>query len=153
MLPFEWEEVMDGIRNELKDLETRYWGAVQRKDADRAMSLSDSSCIVVGAQGVGTLDRARLGDMLKQASYELTRFEIDDSTFEVCKLTDDVALVAYRVREDLVVDGTPESVEAFDASVWVRRGDSWFCALHTESLKGDPFGRTEINRLVESEAG
>ncbi len=144
---------MDGIRNELKSLEETYWGAVQRKDVDRAMSLSDSSCLVVGAQGVGSLDRAKLGDMLKQATYELTRFEIDDSTFEVGKLTDDDALVAYRVREDLVVEGTAESVEAFDASVWVRRGDNWFCALHTESLKGDPFGRTEINRMVESEAG
>ena len=31
--------------------------------------------------------------------------------------------------------------DAADASTWVRRNGRWVCALHTESLKGDPFGR------------
>ena len=88
-----------------------------------------------------------MGEMLRQATYELKKFEIDDSAFELRKLTDDVALVAYSVREDLVVDGKAESLEAYDASVWVRRGDQWFCALHTETLKGDPFGRADIDRM------
>jgi hypothetical protein len=32
-------------------------------------------------------------------------------------------------------------LEAYDASVWKRLNDSWVCVLHTESPKGDPFGR------------
>ena len=52
---------MDGIRNQLKGLEESFWGAVQNKDVDRAMSLSDDSCIVVGAQGVGTIDSRQDG--------------------------------------------------------------------------------------------
>lgn len=31
--------------------------------------------------------------------------------------------------------------EAFDSSVWVHRNGHWVCAVHTESLAGDPFGR------------
>lgn len=31
--------------------------------------------------------------------------------------------------------------EAFDSSVWVHRIGHWVCAVHTESLAGDPFGR------------
>jgi len=27
------------------------------------------------------------------------------------------------------------------SSVWVRRDGTWTCALHTESVAGDPFGR------------
>jgi hypothetical protein len=56
------------------------------------------------------------------------------------------------VREDLVVDGKPESLTAYDASVWVRRGDNWLCALHTESLEGDPFGRTDKDLLKQAAA-
>lgn len=56
-------------------------------------------------------------------------------------LEDDVALVAYKVHEDLTVDGKKVSMDAADSSVWVRRNDQWRCALHTESLAGDPYGR------------
>jgi hypothetical protein len=134
-----------GAIDEIKQLERSYWSALQHKDVWTAMSLSDDACIVAGAQGVGSLDRNRLGEMMKQASYELTSFTIDDKSFVIRKLTDDVVLVAYRVYEDLVVDGKPESLEAFDTSVWVRHGDTWACAMHTESLKGDPFGRHDFD--------
>ena len=133
------------LEEELRALETRYWNAIQNKDEKTAMKLSDERCVVVGAQGVGELDRERLGQMLKQASYELTRYQFDDKKIQVRKLTDDVAVIAYEVREDLIVDGKEESLIAFDASVWVKRGDSWLCALHTESLRGDPFGRVNKN--------
>ena len=55
--------------------------------------------------------------------------------------TDDVVVVAYKVREELEVEGEDVEFEAYDASVWVRRRGQWMCALHTESMKGDPFGR------------
>ena len=55
-------------------------------------------------------------------------------------LDDDTAILAYQVHEDLTVDGEPVSLDASDASVWVRRDGSWVCALHTESLKGDLSG-------------
>jgi hypothetical protein len=132
------------IDEELRKLEQMYWDAIQQKDESTAMNLSDEHCVVVGAQGVGDVDRERLGKMLKQASYELTHYEFDDKIFQVRKITDDVAIVAYQVREDLIVDGKAESLTAFDASVWVQRGNSWLCALHTESLKGDPFGRHDV---------
>jgi hypothetical protein len=54
---------------------------------------------------------------------------------------DDVALVAYKVVEELIVEGKPVTLDAADSSVWVRRDGRWRCALHTESVAGDPFGR------------
>jgi hypothetical protein len=111
------------------------------------MQLSDDRCIVVGAQGIGSLDRDKLGEMMNEATYELTQYRFNDETFQFRKLTEDVVLVAYAVYEDLVVDGKSESIEAFDASVWVRRAGSWQCAMHTESLKGDPFGRADVDRM------
>ena len=129
------------IDQELKALERRYWDAVQRKDSDEAIELSDESCIVVGAQGVGAITREQLGKMLQQAGYELQQYSFDDKQFQVRQIADNVAIVAYPVQEQLIVEGKPQQLEAYDASVWVKRDGTWRCALHTESLRGDPFGR------------
>ena len=57
------------------------------------------------------------------------------------QLGDDVAVLAYKVHEELTVDGKPVAFDAADASTWIRRGGRWLCALHTESILGDPYGR------------
>ncbi|MGE0160256.1 MAG: nuclear transport factor 2 family protein [Dehalococcoidia bacterium] len=132
-------ELDHGTRQELLNLERRYWSAVQEKDATAATELSDDPCIVVGAQGVGEVSKDELGGLLDSATYELERFDMED--VHVRKLSDGVVALAYKVKESLVVDGEDVSLEAFDSSVWVRRNGEWMCALHTESLAGDPFGR------------
>lgn len=139
----------ESISEDLKSLEKRYWDALQGRDVATAVELTDEECIVVGAQGVGAVDHERLRQMLEQATYEVTHFELDDNLIRIRKITDDVAIIAYEVREDLIVDGKAESLQAFDASVWVKRGDNWLCTLHTESIKGDPFGRNDIDRMTE----
>jgi uncharacterized protein DUF4440 len=70
----------------------------------------------------------------------LKRFELKDGA-QVRSLGDGVAIVAYQVHEELTVDGKPVTLDAADASVWVRRDGRWLCAMHTESIAGDPFGR------------
>ncbi len=35
----------------------------------------------------------------------------------------------------------PVELDAADASTWVRRSGKWLCALHTESIAGDSYGR------------
>jgi hypothetical protein len=79
--------------------------------------------------------------MVNSAPYELKEYLLDDRDFHVRALADDVAVIAYKVREELVVDGKATTMEAFDSSVWVNRGGKWMCAMHTETLAGDPYGR------------
>ena len=128
------------VAEELLESEKQYWQAIKDKDVDAATRLSDESCIITGAQGVARVDRRTLGQMLKTGPYTLHDFEIDDDV-QVRFLGDDVAVIAYTVRERLTVEGKPVKLEAADASTWVRRDGRWVCALHTESIKGDPFGR------------
>jgi hypothetical protein len=128
------------LSKELLALEREYWQAIQDRDVTTAMRLSDETCIVTGASGVGALDRKSLGGMLENAKYKIRSFQIDDDV-KVRQLGDDVAVLAYKVREELTVDGKPVTLEAADASTWVRRHGQWVCALHTESILGDPFGR------------
>ena len=131
------------IEQELLAVEKQYWQAIKDKDADAAMRLSDDPCIVTGAQGVGRIDKPTLAAMMKAASYTLHNFTIGEDA-QVRLLADDVAVLAYTVHEELTVEGKPVTLDASDASTWVRRNGRWLCALHTESLKGDPFGRDRL---------
>jgi hypothetical protein len=124
---------------ELVKLERQYWDAIREKDASVATALSDEPCLVVGSRGVSEIDRQALAGMLEDGSFELQDFDLDN--IRVRKLADDVAIVAYEVEEALRVEGEEVQLEAYDASVWVRRNGGWVCALHTETIAGDPFGR------------
>jgi uncharacterized protein (TIGR02246 family) len=124
---------------ELLNLEKKYWQAIKDKNVDAALSLTDVPCLVAGASGAALIGRESFVKMMKDARYTLNGFELKKA--EVKLLGDDVAGLVYEVHEELTVDGRKVSLDASDSSVWVRRDGRWLCALHSESLKGDPFGR------------
>ncbi len=129
----------DALKKELIGLEEQYWNAIRDKDAAAATALSDDPCVIVGAQGVSEIGKATLAKMLESAPYELEDFSIEDVRMR--RLSDDVVALAYKVKEDLVVEGEKVELEAFDSSIWQRRDGRWVCVVHTESPAGDPFGR------------
>jgi len=126
---------------ELVDVERRFWNAMKEKDAAAASALTDDQCVIVGAQGVSAIDAKTMAKLTSEGQWELEQFSFDEQKRQIRFLTDDIAIVAYPVRERVVVDGETLPVVANDSSVWVRRDGQWRCALHTESLAGDPFGR------------
>lgn len=128
------------ITTELLELERRFWQAMKDKDAETAMSLSDENVIVTGAQGVGRIDRQSLGQMVTSPKSTLDSFELGDRA-EVSRIGDDVAIIAYKVHEELHVDGHPVKLDAAESSTWVRRDGRWVCAAHSEAIAGDPYGR------------
>ena len=133
---------MDGNgREAVLELERRFWNAMKAKDGDTAARMTDDGCIVVGAQGVSSVDSEKMGQLTQEGKWELQQYSFDEKNAQVRFIGDDVAIVAYKVNERVVVDGQTLPVNANDSSVWVRRNGEWLCALHTESLAGDPFGR------------
>ena len=127
------------VDQEIADLERKYWQAMKDKDVEAAVNLTDEPCIITGAQGVSRIDRASYRKLMTGATWELVDYEFSD--LQTRRITDDVAIVAYKVKEKLTVDGKPVSFEAADSSTWVRRNGQWLCAVHTEAVSGDPFGR------------
>ena len=121
-------------------LERQYWEAMKNKDIDAALSMTDDPCIVAGAQGVNEINHKTFERMMRTASWTLDAFRLDDD-MQVRMLGDDVAVVAYKVHEELTVEGKPISLDAADSSTWVWRDGHWLCAAHTEALSGDPYGR------------
>jgi len=128
------------LERELLSLEQRYWQSMKDKDTQAATALTDYPCIVAGASGVMSVDEEAFSKMLEGGAWTIKDFTLGDDV-QVRRLTDDVAIIAYKIRESLTVDGKPVTMEASDASVWVKRDGKWRCALHTESLIGDPYGR------------
>jgi hypothetical protein len=80
--------------------------------------------------------------MMDGGRWRLHAFEFRDVKF--LAPADSVAVIAYTVREELTVDGKPLTMEAADASTWVKKDGGWVCALHTESVLGDPYGRDRV---------
>ena len=128
------------IEKDLLKLEKRYWQALKDGDVDTALGLTDEPCIVAGPQGVSRIDKKQFESMMKEAKWQILNFEIGKD-FQVRQLNDDVAVLAYTVHEDLTVDGKPLTLDAAESSTWVRRDGRWACAMHTEAITGDPFGR------------
>lgn len=126
---------------EVLEIEKRFWTAMKTKDPQEASRLTDDGCVVVGAQGVSTVDRETMGKLTVEGKWQLEQFTFDPETTRVRFINDDVAIVAYTVDERVVVDGQTLPIKANDATVWVRRDGEWRCAMHTESLAGDPYGR------------
>lgn len=127
------------LDKEILELENKFWQSMIDKDAKAGAALIAESSIVTGAQGVGKIDRKSFAKMMETGTWTLHNYEFSDVKVE--KVTDDVAVIAYKVRETLTVDGKELTMEAADASTWVRQGGEWVCALHTESVLGDPYGR------------
>ena len=129
------------LEQELIGLETRFWDAMRHRDTKTVAELTAEGSVVVGASGAMALDPSSLAQMLESAEWDILSYEMDPSTATVQRLSDDTALIAYRVHEDLRVDGEAVGLDAFDSSVWQRQDGHWACVLHTESIAGDPFGR------------
>ncbi|HXC25957.1 MAG TPA: nuclear transport factor 2 family protein [Gemmatimonadaceae bacterium] len=129
---------------ELVDLEHQYWQAIKEKDLTTLLRLTDDPCIVTGAQGPGTVGRKAYEGMLTGAKWSVLSFALSD--VQVRLASKDVAIIAYRVHEELDVAGEHVTMDAADASTWIRRDGQWVCSLHTESLIGDPYGRDRTPR-------
>ena len=81
------------------------------------------------------------------ANWTLRDFAITD--VHVQSLGENVAAIGYKVHEELTVDGKPLTLDAADASTWVKEDGRWLCAMHTESLLGDPFGRDRAKAALK----
>jgi hypothetical protein len=102
------------LEQELLNLERRYWKAMATKDTRTLEELTDFPCLVTCPQGVASIDRQTFTKMVQDPSYSILDSRLSD--FQVRPLTDDVAVVAYKVHEQLVVEGKSVTIDAADAS-------------------------------------
>lgn len=125
---------------EVIELERRYWQALKDRDVDAVLSMTDDPCIITGAQGVAEIDHETYVHRMQSAPWTIDVFALGDDV-HARMLDEDVAVVAYKVHEELTVEGKPVTLDAADSSTWARRSGRWLCVAHSEALSGDPYGR------------
>jgi ketosteroid isomerase-like protein len=133
----------DPIETQLLELERQYWQAMQDRDVEAAVRLTDFPCIVAGPNGIMEVDKQAFVGMMKDASYRLKKVELDPDA-KVRLITDNVAVVAYKVHEEAMVDGESVTLDCADSSTWIKRNGKWLCAHHSEAIEGDGWGRDRL---------
>ena len=116
--------------HELMGLEREFWDAIKAKDGRKTARMTDDKCIVVGAQGVSAIDPKTMEKLTVEGEWTLQQYTFDEQNAQVRFVNDDVAIVAYKVKESLIVEGRPLSLEAADSSTWIRSNGRWLCAQH-----------------------
>ena len=119
----------------IERLETEFWQSMVDKDADKAVTMIADECLITGPQGTMRSDPADYKRMTEQGEWELDQFEFSD--VQVIFPQEDTAIIAYNVHQTGSMKGQEMDLNCADSSTWVRDGDDWKCALHTETIIGE----------------
>lgn len=119
-------------KDEIIDLEKSYWDAMKQKDGRKTAELSAKTSLVTGAKGVMSIPKSKMGAMTEEGKWTLESYAFSD--VEVSTPTPDVAIVAYKVKQKVTMDGKTQDMQAADSSTWVRGPDDWKCHAHSEAF-------------------
>ncbi len=122
----------NATKDEIVALEKDYWEAMKRKDGTRSAQLSGKSSLVTGAQGVMTIPKDKMGKMTEEGKWTLESYEFED--VQVVTPTPDVAIIGYKVKQKVTMDGKKQELHAADSSTWIRGPEGWECHAHSESF-------------------
>ena len=126
---------MTGNKQQIIDLETRFWQSMKDKDVETAKSLIAKEGLVTGPMGTMTINPEKYAQMTRDGQWTLENFEM--KKVEVVQPTPDSAIIAYEVHQTGDMKGQPMDMRCADSTVWVRDGGDWKVALHTETILQD----------------
>ena len=118
----------------IERLEKDFWQSMVEKDADRAATMIADPSLVTGPSGTMRMDPKLYKKLTQEGDWELDKFEFSD--VDVIFPTDDTAIIAYKVHQTGSMKGEKMDLNCADSSTWVREGNEWKCALHTETIIG-----------------
>ena len=125
-------------KDEIIALEKDYWDAMKRKDGKRSSQLSGKISLTTGARGVTSIPKEKMGRMTEEGDWTLEAYKFED--VEVITPAPDVAIIAYKVKQNVTMQGKKQEFEAADISTWIRGADGWECHAHSETILQDGKG-------------
>ena len=133
---------MSAPHDTLVALENRFWQSLVEEDSDTATELLCEPAFMVSSHGAFKFDHASYRKMATEGPMVLTSYELSD--VQVAFPNENTAVLAYNVKQTMSPrgkkDGKTEIVH--DTSTWIREGDSWKCAMHTETPAMKRAGKT-----------
>lgn len=115
------------MKNEIIDLEKKYWEAMTNMDYETVKNLTRFPCITAGRQGVMSVDEPSYKKMFEQGSGRAMK--VKSITDEQVQTGDDHAMIAYLIE----LDYNGNAMKCACTSTWTKEGEDWKCAMHTES--------------------
>ncbi len=126
----------------LIELETRFWQALVDENHEVAIALLTEPAQMVGPHGAFQFDHATYRQMATQGPLVVTSFQLQD--VNVTFPNGNTAVLTYRVSQGVAPRSdrsAAKTEDMHDSSCWVRSGDGWKCAIHTETPVASEAGR------------
>ena len=124
---------MANVRDDLIELEKRFWRSLVEQDSDTAIQLLTEPALMVSEHGAMQFVHADYRRMAEQGSKVLRSFEL--SNMQVMFPNDSTAVLTYHVKQEMSprdrTDGTTQEMN--DSSMWIKEGKFWKCVMHTET--------------------
>ena len=117
--------------NEIEQLERAFWESLVRRDATVATGLLASQALMVSSHGSMQFDPPQYARMLLDPKHGLLEYALSDMA--VLFPTEDIAIVTYRAKQAMQMDGKQLEQAVVDSSTWVKLDGKWKCAAHTEA--------------------
>jgi Domain of unknown function (DUF4440) len=110
----------------ITDLEGSAWYAYKNKQTRSLKKLLSKSYYGVYAEGIKSLDM-EVADMGKTDlhNYSFANIKVEFPNANV-------AIITYKATQQATSDGKDLSGTYYNESVWVKKGDKWLNAFHTE---------------------
>jgi ketosteroid isomerase-like protein len=115
------------MKNEISELEKKYWHGMADHDYETVKNLTKFPCIVAGKQGVMSVGEPAYKEMFEQGRER--KIKVKGLSDEQIEVGNDHALIAYLI--ELEYNG--KSMKCACTSTWLKEGGQWLCAMHTES--------------------
>ena len=116
---------------EIERLERAFWQSMVDRDPSVATGMITEPALMVSGHGPMTFDRAGYTRMANDEQHRLLDYTLSD--MDVLFPTENVAIATYRAHQKVAMDGKPLEFDSIDSSTWVKVGNAWQCAAHTES--------------------
>jgi len=119
--------------NTIIDLERKFWQSLVEQDTDAALDMLCEPALMVSSHGAMKFDHQGYRRMAEDSGYAVQSYEL--SNLDVVFPNDDTAIVTYRARQKVSPngDGKTLDLDMNDSTTWIRTGEGWKCAVHTET--------------------
>lgn len=115
------------MKDKIITLEKRYWEGMSDHDYELVKSLTKFPCIVAGKRGVMSVDEPAYKKMFEQGKDK--KMKVTSISDEQVEMGNDHALIGYLI----VLNYEGADMKCACTSTWVKEGENWLCAMHTET--------------------
>lgn len=122
---------MQDASREIEQLEHAFWSSLVDRDVDAATALLAPRALMVSSRGAMQFDPSQYAKMLQDPKHGLLDYTLSDMA--VLFPTEDIAIVTYRAKQAMQMDGKQLEQDVVDSSTWVKLDGKWKCAAHTEA--------------------